>query len=79
MVHELKGSKSAHEFFKSKKIDIDSEEIHELTDYRRYKIGKIINFIFKEQSKFPTEITKSKRTENTNINIKKLTIIPKKT
>jgi ubiquitin C-terminal hydrolase len=78
MVHELKGSKSAHEFFKSKKIDIDSEEIHELTDYRRYKIGKIINFIFKEQSKFPTEITKSKRTENTNINIKKLTIIPKK-
>ena len=78
MVHELKGSKSAHEFFKSKKIDIDSEEIHELTDYRRYKIGKIINFIFKEQSKFPTEITKSKRTENTNINIKKLTIVPKK-
>ena len=66
LVYEFKSSKSVQDFFKSKNIDIDKKEIHELIDYRHVKIGKIINFIFKtnNSSNFP-EQNKIK----TNINL----------
>ena len=59
LVYELKAAKSAQDFFKSKKIDIDKKEVHELTDYRR-KIGKVIRFKINVRSS--TEISKPKIT-----------------
>jgi len=71
LVYELKAAKSAQDFFKSKNIDIDKKEVHELTYYRQ-KIGKV--FRFKINVRSSTEISKPKIT-GSNIKDPRLTSV----
>ena len=75
LVYELNGAKSVHDFFKSKKIDIDKKEIQDLTDYRRIIIGKIFNFKFGSHSH--TEISKPKQPQN-NIKVPQNTTVSRR-
>ena len=50
ILNELKNVKTMKEFFQKRNIDINSKEIHELTNFRRQSQGKLINFKFSHQN-----------------------------